>query len=563
MSEKTLKTRIQNKRGTTAEWAAGTAPNFIPLDGELVIYKDVNKIKIGNGTSKVGDLPFVAANGLDALEYTFTGEVVSSVPSQYSSITITNSRFNRTPVAGDSVWVPLRVAAESAPSYAALCNASSIGANQTSFTVVTAPTKIKGTDGKVKDVTLDGESIVNADGVVELHPTAMTDGYVPVWNNTTKVFEDGIKKTNIVTLDTDQSIGGHKTFDTGFTTTARAIFNSSAEFNEDLILACPIMISNSAGTTGQVLTSQGPGNSPKWGDVPAPTNVVTTNTSQTISGSKTFSAVTTYTGGITNKRSSTGRFFDCYSSANGATASTIFGVYLNNAGTSSANPIGTVKIGSAGTQCAIKLAGSAGTSGQVIISQGDLKTPKWGDVVTIDTTQNITGTKTFSNIQITGDAFYQDARLFFTTADGAQQSLSMGDTLSTSTNTSFILPLINDDGVAYELGTALYCHCIIASGGNAVATFQVFCNRRTEFMSLSSLYSSIMSNQTATVVYIPATGTLHSSSFASAQIVEAVKFMNSKIYICTRYLSKAASSESIQATDINDISIYECNRTSR
>lgn len=249
-------------------------------------------------------------------------------------------------------------------------------------------------------------------------------------------------------------------------------------------------------------------------DVKTPSNMVTTDSIQTISGAKTFTKTTTF-------------------------------------------------------QNDIKANGSAGTLGQVLISRGSGNSPKWGDVpapsnvVTTNTAQNITGTKTFSNIQITEDAFYQDARLFFTTADGAQQSLSIGDTLSTSTNTSFILPLINDDGVAYELGTALYCHCIIASGSNAVATFQVFCNRQTEFTSLSSLYSSIMSNQTATVVYIPATGTLYSSSFASAQIVEAVKFMNSKIYICTRYLSKAASSESIQATDINDISIYECNRTSR
>ncbi len=208
MSGKTLNTRIQNKRGTTAEWAAGSAPNFVPKDGEIVAYTDVHRIKIGDGTTKVSALPFV---------------------------------------------------------------------------------------DKVRDVTLGGESMVNANGVVELHPTAMTDGYVPVWNNTTKVFEDGIAKTNIVTQDTDQSIGGHKTFDTGFTTTARAIFNSSAEFNEDLTLACPIIINNNAGTSGQVLTSNGAGNAPIWKTftAPAPSNMVTTNTAQTITGEKTFSSSVT------------------------------------------------------------------------------------------------------------------------------------------------------------------------------------------------------------------------------------------------------------------------------
>ena len=211
MSEKTLKTRIQNKRGTTAEWAAGTAPNFVPKDGEIVAYTDVHRIKIGDGSTKVSALPFV---------------------------------------------------------------------------------------DKVRDVTLDGTSIVNADGVVELHPTAMTDGYVPVWNNTTKVFEDGIAKTNIVTRDTDQSLTGHKTFDTGFTTTAFAAFNASATFNEDLTLACPIMINNSAGTDGQVLTSKGPGKSPVWQDIPTPSNMVTTDTTQTISNNKTYNAVQRFTAAV-------------------------------------------------------------------------------------------------------------------------------------------------------------------------------------------------------------------------------------------------------------------------
>lgn len=113
MSEKTLKTRIQNKRGTTAEWATGTAPNFVPKDGEIVAYTDVHRIKIGDGTTKVSTLPFV---------------------------------------------------------------------------------------DKVRDVTLGGESIVGNDGIVKLEKTVMTNGYVPVWNNTEGIFEDGIEKSNIATI---------------------------------------------------------------------------------------------------------------------------------------------------------------------------------------------------------------------------------------------------------------------------------------------------------------------------------------------------------------------------
>lgn len=44
----------------------------------------------------------------------------------------------------------------------------------------------------------------------------------------------------------------------------------------------------SAGTSGQVLTSNGSGNAPTWQDAPTPSNMVTTNTSQVISSIKYF-----------------------------------------------------------------------------------------------------------------------------------------------------------------------------------------------------------------------------------------------------------------------------------
>ncbi len=215
MSEKTLKTRIQNKRGTTAEWATGTAPNFVPKDGEIVAYTDVHRIKIGDGATKVSALPF--------------------------------------------------------------------------------------TD-KVRDVTLGGESMVNANGVVELQQTEMTNNYIPVWDNTEKIFKDGYNRNNVVTTDTAQTISGKKTFggeppvfDTGFTATAGTTFDADATFNTELDLNCPIRANNSLGTSGQVLTSQGADKSPIWKTftASAPSNMVTTNTAQTITGNKTFSSSVT------------------------------------------------------------------------------------------------------------------------------------------------------------------------------------------------------------------------------------------------------------------------------
>ena len=56
MENKLLKTRMQQKIDTSQNWAKAT--NFVPLKGEICIYSDLHKMKIGNGTTKIGDLDF-------------------------------------------------------------------------------------------------------------------------------------------------------------------------------------------------------------------------------------------------------------------------------------------------------------------------------------------------------------------------------------------------------------------------------------------------------------------------------------------------------------------------
>ncbi len=58
---KRLKTRMVQKHGTKAEWDAAT--NFVPLEGELIIYEDgakggsnVPAIMVGDGTKTVDKL---------------------------------------------------------------------------------------------------------------------------------------------------------------------------------------------------------------------------------------------------------------------------------------------------------------------------------------------------------------------------------------------------------------------------------------------------------------------------------------------------------------------------
>ena len=68
-SNKEFKTRIQHKIDTPENWAKAT--NFIPLDGEIIIYDYSadeglqNKIKIGDGSSYLADLPFINTNFYD------------------------------------------------------------------------------------------------------------------------------------------------------------------------------------------------------------------------------------------------------------------------------------------------------------------------------------------------------------------------------------------------------------------------------------------------------------------------------------------------------------------
>ena len=60
MANKTFQGRIVQKHDTEANWEKAT--NFIPLKGEIIVYDDLKKIKIGDGVTKVGNLAFINDN---------------------------------------------------------------------------------------------------------------------------------------------------------------------------------------------------------------------------------------------------------------------------------------------------------------------------------------------------------------------------------------------------------------------------------------------------------------------------------------------------------------------
>lgn len=58
MAEKKIQVRIRQKVDTKANWDKAT--NFVPLKGEYIYYSDLHKVKVGDGVTKVGALPFLA-----------------------------------------------------------------------------------------------------------------------------------------------------------------------------------------------------------------------------------------------------------------------------------------------------------------------------------------------------------------------------------------------------------------------------------------------------------------------------------------------------------------------
>lgn len=71
MAQKTFNTRIQHKHDVEANWNLAT--NFIPLAGELIVYDvdatyDYARFKVGDGSTKLSDLPFVGTSWDDIID---------------------------------------------------------------------------------------------------------------------------------------------------------------------------------------------------------------------------------------------------------------------------------------------------------------------------------------------------------------------------------------------------------------------------------------------------------------------------------------------------------------
>jgi len=91
MATNTIKTRIQLKNDTEANW--NKAINFIPLKGETIIYTadsthPFSRLKVGDGTTPVIDLPFIDSNSVNGINI------------QAKTLEEWNSKKNYIPAAG-------------------------------------------------------------------------------------------------------------------------------------------------------------------------------------------------------------------------------------------------------------------------------------------------------------------------------------------------------------------------------------------------------------------------------------------------------------------------------
>ena len=63
---KTIQTRVQNKHDIEANWLLAT--NFVPLAGEIIIYDDLQKVKIGDGQKNINELEWLTLTPNEILE---------------------------------------------------------------------------------------------------------------------------------------------------------------------------------------------------------------------------------------------------------------------------------------------------------------------------------------------------------------------------------------------------------------------------------------------------------------------------------------------------------------
>lgn len=269
----TLKTRIQNRHDTEANWTtASNATNpFIPLKGEVIVYDPdtthtTPRVKIGDGVTKVGNLAFVGGD-ISKFVTTNTAQAIDGAKSFTSDVEISVEP-------GDGLSVGTILSKDGNIQLSGSIGRLTIEQDSIKFDSYgegTSVTTLKFTDG----------------GAATLEIPSTKSGTLALTSDI---------PTNYVTTDTEQTISGIKTFTgnvnfKGMTQCdgARITSGSNLTFIKNSSIEGALSAGDLTDNTVWTLPSSS-GELALKSDIPDPiTNYVTTSTTQTISGVKTFS----------------------------------------------------------------------------------------------------------------------------------------------------------------------------------------------------------------------------------------------------------------------------------
>ena len=253
MAEKKIQARIRQKVDTKANWDKAT--NFVPLKGEYIYYSDLHKVKVGDGVTKVGALPFLAdsdthfttglyigtantkANGATTngntylkayddntrrAQFLIHGSGATSVSSDTNgnvTISSTDTHFttglyvgkadekSNSATTNGNTYLKLFDNETKRSQYLINGSGATIVTSDASGTIK-VDTPIKNLDTTSGSGLGDGRSEnIAGSGTIYLHKVAKTGSYNDLVNKPTI-------PTNVVTIDTEQFITGKKNFGT-------------------------------------------------------------------------------------------------------------------------------------------------------------------------------------------------------------------------------------------------------------------------------------------------------------------------------------------------------------
>lgn len=310
----TLKTRIQNRHDTEANWttASNATKPFIPLKGEVIVYDPDTtntspRVKIGDGVTKVGDLAFVGGDiskyvTLDTTQ-TVTGSKTFSKRTSFNAgaeftgdeyirgelIVSKNAKSGADATGDGRVMITNSASIQSTQNTGSIWNQASLSYQGLIFSTSDYPFSTPGNNyNKALRINPNLPSKAESDTTQDLTLN------IPFKSGTLATLDDIPSiPTNYVTTDTDQTISGIKTFTEGLKVDSIKTTNNVVLLSTNSIAT---QVSNSSrrlllcGNEARPKYSLNSGNTATeialLSDIP--TNYVTTDTAQTISGVKTF-----------------------------------------------------------------------------------------------------------------------------------------------------------------------------------------------------------------------------------------------------------------------------------